>query len=98
MERRAGGVHRPIDSEWAENKPMKLLDELADWWPLMSPPEEYAVEAGPVAGLLSLNATKDRPRLLDLGAGGGHLASHLKARFDMTLVDLSPGCWSRAVA
>ncbi len=69
---------------------MKLYDELADWWPLMSPPEEYEAEAGPVASLLSANNTKDRPRLLELGVGGGHLASHLKARFDMTLVDLSP--------
>lgn len=69
---------------------MKLYDELADWWPLMSPPAEYAAEAGPIANLLSVNATTDRPRLLELGAGGGHLASHLKARFEMTLVDLSP--------
>jgi SAM-dependent methyltransferase len=69
---------------------MKLYDDLADWWPLMSSPEEYATEAGPVARLLSVNATADRLRLLELGAGGGHLASHLKAGFDMTLVDLSP--------
>lgn len=69
---------------------MKLYDELADWWPLMSPPEDYAAEAGPIASLLSVNASADRPRILELGAGGGHLASHLKARFDMTLVDLSP--------
>jgi SAM-dependent methyltransferase len=79
-----------IDSELAENKPMKLYDELAEWWPLMSPPEEYEAEAEPVASLLSRDATTHRPRLLELGAGGGHLASHLKARFDMTLVDLSP--------
>jgi hypothetical protein len=38
-----------IDRELAENKPMKLYDDLADWWSLMSPPEEYAAEAGPVA-------------------------------------------------
>lgn len=69
---------------------MKLYDELADWWPLMSPPEEYAAEAGPVASLLSAKSTGDRPRLLELGAGGGHLATHLQAWFDMTLVDLSP--------
>ena len=68
---------------------MKLYEDLADWWPLMSPPEEYAAESGPVASLLLVNVAKDRPRLLELGAGGGHLASHLKARFDMTLVDLS---------
>lgn len=69
---------------------MKLYGELADWWPLMSPPEEYEAEAGPIASLLSVHATKHHPRLLELGAGGGHLAVHLKARFDMTLVDLSP--------
>lgn len=69
---------------------MKLYDDLADWWPLMSPPEDYAAEAGPVARLLAPHSATTRPRLLELGAGGGHLASHLKAWFDMTLVDLSP--------
>lgn len=69
---------------------MKLYDELADWWPLMSPPEEYAAEAVHVARLLAPPAPAGRARLLELGAGGGHLASHLKARFDVTLVDLSP--------
>jgi hypothetical protein len=24
----------------------KLYDELADWWPLLSPPEEYEDEGG----------------------------------------------------
>lgn len=69
---------------------MKLYHELADWWVLMSPPEEYAAEAGPVVRLLDPGDTSGRPRLLELGAGGGHLASHLKAWFEMTLVDLSP--------
>lgn len=69
---------------------MRLYDDLADWWPLMSPPEDYAAEAVAVARLLTSDAAGDRPRLLELGAGGGHLASHLKAGFDMTLVDLSP--------
>jgi trans-aconitate methyltransferase len=30
-------------------------------------------------------------RVLELGCGGGNNASHLKARFEMTLSDLSPG-------
>jgi len=84
------GLRLHIDGEPVENGSVKLYDELADWWALMSPPEEYAAEAGPVAGLLSAGPATDRPKLLELGAGGGHLASHLKARFDMTLVDLSP--------
>ncbi len=32
-----------------------------------------------------------RETMLELGSGGGNNASHLKARFKMTLVDLSPG-------
>lgn len=68
---------------------MKLYDELADWWPLMSAPEEYAEEAEQVARLLGPDGSTARLTVLELGSGGGHLASHLKQRFDMTLVDLS---------
>ena len=69
---------------------MKLYDELAEWWPLLSPPEEYEAEAADLVRLLPKQNGAQRPRLLELGAGGGHLASHLTAWFDMTLVDLSP--------
>lgn len=70
---------------------MKLYDDLAEWWPLMSPPEEYADDAERIARLLRPEgAAGGRMSLLELGSGGGHLASHLKRRFDMTLVDLSP--------
>jgi len=67
---------------------VKLYSELADWWPLMSSPVDYAEEARQYAELL---ATACRPeRVLELGSGGGNNASHLKDRFDLTLVDLSP--------
>jgi SAM-dependent methyltransferase len=69
---------------------MKLYDELAHWWPLMSPPGDYAGEAVDIARLLSAGEPLQRRRVLELGSGGGHLASHLKTRFDMTLLDLSP--------
>lgn len=69
---------------------MKLYGELAAWWPLMSPPAEYAEEAAALVPLLAPAGAPDRPRLLELGCGGGHLASHLKARFASTLVDASP--------
>jgi len=68
---------------------MKLYAELADWWPLMSPPDDYAEEADTIAGLLAPSPGPEPPRLLELGSGGGHLASHLKARFTMVLADLS---------
>ena len=69
---------------------MKLYDTLAEWWPLMSPPGEYAAEADAVMRLLFPDPPTNRLRLLELGSGGGHLASHLARSLDMTLVDLSP--------
>lgn len=70
---------------------MKLYDELASWWPLLSPPEDHAEEAACYAEWL-LGATFPPPcTLLELGSGGGNNASHLGAHFDMTLVDCSPG-------
>jgi SAM-dependent methyltransferase len=65
-----------------------LYSELAGWWPLISPPEEYAEEAAYLAGVLSSAALPVR-EVLDLGSGGGHVAVHLKERFALTLVDLS---------
>jgi SAM-dependent methyltransferase len=69
---------------------MKLYDELAEWWPLFSAPEDYAEEAAFFAGVLH-DAGNPPPRtVLELGSGGGNNAFHLKAKFEMTLVDLSP--------
>lgn len=66
----------------------RLYADLADWWPLISPPEEYAEEAAFAAMLLGSASVPVR-EVLELGSGGGHNAVHLKARFAMTLVDLS---------
>lgn len=69
---------------------MKLYDELADWWPVFSDPKEYRREAAHIRRVLQ-KATRPPPRtVLELGSGGGNSAFHLKARFAMTLVDLSP--------
>jgi SAM-dependent methyltransferase len=70
---------------------MKLYDELASWWPLLSPPSEYVEEAAIYRRLLD-DACEPGPRtVLELGSGGGSNASHLKAHFAMTLVDRAPG-------
>ncbi|HEX2451230.1 MAG TPA: class I SAM-dependent methyltransferase [Gemmatimonadales bacterium] len=68
----------------------RLYDELAEWWPLFSPPDDYAEEA---ADLLARLATAIRPgaALLELGAGGGSLAFHLKRHLRLTLTDRAPG-------
>ena len=39
--------------------------------------------------MLQPGPASDRPEVLELGSGGGHLASHLADRFALTLVDLS---------
>ena len=57
----------------------------------MSAPEDYAEEAAFYQQTL-LDACSRSPRtLLELGSGGGNNASFLKARFDVLLVDPSPG-------
>lgn len=69
----------------------KLYHEIADWWPVLSAPEEYAEEAELYREALVTAASAPIHTLLELGSGGGSNASHLKKHFQMTLVDLSPG-------
>ena len=74
---------------------LRLYDDLAHLWPIISPPEEYLVEAqewldvirsrrnvAPAGGAL--------PTLLELGCGGGHLLSHLTPHFVTEAVDIAP--------
>lgn len=69
----------------------RLYYELADWWPLLSAPEDYAEEAAFYAARLR-EACEGPPRtLLELGSGGGNNASHLKREFQVTLVDPAEG-------
>lgn len=76
----------------------RIYGDLADWWPMISPPKEYSAESAYLAAVLEqalqphqAPATSRKPEVLDLGSGGGHIAVHLKDRFDLTLVDLSQG-------
>ena len=69
----------------------KLYGELASWFHLLSAPPDYAEEAGFARSLL-IDASPAAPvTVLEIGAGGGNNASHLKRHFKMTLVDLSGG-------
>ncbi|MGH7528060.1 MAG: class I SAM-dependent methyltransferase, partial [Gemmatimonadales bacterium] len=68
----------------------RLYDDLAGWWPLLSPPSEYEAEAADLLPRLG-TAPDSRPAtLLELGAGGGSLAFHLKRHFRLTLTDRAP--------
>jgi SAM-dependent methyltransferase len=68
----------------------RLYDELAEWWPLLSPPEDYAREAEGYARALIAASRRPVRAVLELGSGGGNNASFLKRRFEMTLADRAP--------
>ena len=61
----------------------------AHLWPVISPPEEYLEEARYWREALRAKLGPGRHRILELGAGGGHLLSHLTAEFRATAVDIS---------
>lgn len=70
---------------------MRMYEEFADWWHLLSAVEEYEEEAATYRQLL-LDIGSGRARtLLELGSGGGNNAFYLKRDFAMTLTDLSAG-------
>ena len=73
---------------------MKMYDEAADWWPLVSPPSDYQEEAAFFAQTIETACEGEARTVLELGSGGGNNASHMKSRFAMTLVDPSPGMLS----
>jgi SAM-dependent methyltransferase len=70
--------------------PPRLYDDLAEWWPLLSPPSEYEAEAAELLRHLSAARDSGPSTLLELGAGGGSLAYHLKRHFQLTLTDVAP--------
>lgn len=69
----------------------KMYEELASWWPLLSSPAAYEEEAAFYGNTLTAACARPPRAVLELGSGGGNNASHLKARFEMVLVEPSPG-------
>lgn len=70
---------------------LHMYSDLAEWWPILSEPEDYQEEAELARKLIVEACLQPPVILLELGSGGGNNASHLKAHFQMALVDLSPG-------
>ena len=69
---------------------LRMYDELADWFHLLTAPEEYADEAAFVLGLLRAHVDGPLETLLELGSGGGNTASHLQEHLRLTLTDIAP--------
>lgn len=79
--------HRGMDNTPAP----KLYNQLAAWWPLLSPAADYAEEADFFLQVMRNAGLSTASSLLELGSGGGSNALHLKHHFArMTLTDLSP--------
>jgi len=68
---------------------MRLYRELAPWFHLLTHPDEYADEAAHIVRVAEVACARSPQTLLELGAGGGNNASHLKHRFASTLTDIS---------
>jgi SAM-dependent methyltransferase len=64
----------------------RLYTELAGWWQLISPTEDYADEA---AFFKRLFQAENAKTILELGSGGGNVAWFLKKDFTLTLTDIS---------
>src|SRR5262245_15595750 len=70
---------------------LNMYNELAEWWPLLSPLDDYADEASFFHQVLVAAGLPSAPTLLELGSGGGNNAFHLKPYFaQVTLADVSP--------
>ena len=69
-------------------KPL-LYGELVPWYRLLDPPGDHLDEAIVFQEGLERVARPSPRTLLELGAGAGHNAVHLKDRFRCTLTDLS---------
>ena len=68
-----------------------MYADIAAWWPLLSPPQDYQIEADFFYNLFVEHSRQPPRTMLELGCGGGNNASFLKKHFQMTLVDISPG-------
>jgi trans-aconitate methyltransferase len=66
-----------------------LYRDLVRWYRLLDPPAEHEQEASGYRAAFERAASPRPETLLELGAGGGHNAFHLKRRFRCTLTDVS---------
>jgi ubiquinone/menaquinone biosynthesis C-methylase UbiE len=68
---------------------MKIYEEYAAWWPLLSDPSEYEDEADFFREAIAAHTKRPTHTVLDLGSGTGNVASHLKSHYTLTLTDIS---------
>mgnify|MGYP002634180333 CR=1 FL=1 len=67
----------------------RLYTDLARWWPLLSPAEDFDEAAAAYLELLHQPLVGPMTSMLELGAGGGSIASHLPPELTVVLTDAS---------
>jgi SAM-dependent methyltransferase len=72
-----------------ETEEYRLYQDLAEWWPLLSPPQDWHEEEAVIAAQAFGMASGPVKEVLDLGSGSGNIARRMKSRFSLTLVDLA---------
>ena len=80
------------DDLWADSRAGRhgLYGDLAPWFHLLTPPEDYVDDAKVTLDLMREHVIGPLETMLELGSGGGNVASHLKGEVRLTLTDLSP--------
>ena len=78
-----------LPNEGSDAQPL-LYTELADWFHLLTQPDDYAEEAAEWSRFIAEALGRAPATMLELGSGGGNNASHMKGATRLTLADLSP--------
>src|SRR5262245_15735864 len=78
----------PMTESWLPMKSL-LYDELVPWYRLLDPPEDHADEVAAFRAGFDRAVSGRSESLLELGAGAGHNACHLKTTYRCTLTDIS---------
>ena len=68
----------------------RLYTDLATWWPLLCDRDNWAQQAQLILSLIDQSLGERAETILELGAGGGLLASHFGPERNVTLSDISP--------
>ena len=84
----------PQKEEKSPGQILSLYRDLAEWYPLLTSPEDYEEEASLYRSLFEAHCRRIPGTLLDLGSGAGHTAFYLKASYTCTLVDIEPAMLS----
>ncbi len=79
-----------IKNKTTSSRSPRLYRDLADWYPLLTPVDDYAEEAALYRSLFEAHCRQQPQTLLDLGCGSGHNASYLQETLVCTLLDLEP--------